>query len=95
MHTRGRRAQGIRTRKISISVTEDDLKVLSSRARRVHRGNVSAVVHEMVAALRREEALDELLRTLGAGRVTASEMAALRSEVAGANGRSRKRRPAA
>lgn len=76
-------------------MSEEDLKVLSARAKRVHRGNLSAVVHEMVAALKREEALDELLGVLGGDRVTEEEMQKLRKEIAAAPTGPRKRRSAA
>jgi hypothetical protein len=76
-------------------VSAEDLKILSARAKRMHRGNLSAVVHEMVAALKREEALDELLETLGGDRVTEEEMQRLRNEIAAAPTGPRKRRSAA
>jgi hypothetical protein len=84
MNPRSRREHGIRSRKISVSVSEEDLAVLSARAARVHRGNLSAVVHEMAAAVRREEAADELLEMLGGERVTEEEMQRVRDEVAAA-----------
>jgi hypothetical protein len=90
-----RRPHGIRSRKISVSVSEEDLAVLSARARRMHRGNLSAVVHDMVVALKREQALDELLGMLGGDRVTETEMLKLRQEIAAAKPGARRRRPAA
>jgi hypothetical protein len=45
------------TRKVSVSVHQDDLKLIKERARRAHGGNVSAVFAELVARIRREEAL--------------------------------------
>ena len=95
MERRTRRPHGIRSRKISVSVSEEDLKVLTARAKRMHRGNLSAVVHDMVAALKREEALDELLGMLGGDRVTEEEMQKLRNEIAAAPPGPRKRRSAA
>jgi hypothetical protein len=95
MEQRARRPHGIRSRKISVSVSEDDLKVLSARAKRMHRGNLSAVVHEMVATLKREEALDEVLEMLGGGKVTEVDLQELRKEIAAAPTGPRKRRPAA
>jgi hypothetical protein len=94
MKPRSRRPHGIASKKISISVSEDDLAVLVARAGRLHRGNVSAVVHEMVAALRRQDAQDELLAMLGGSRVSDAEVQALREEIAGLPRRG-KRRPAA
>jgi hypothetical protein len=94
MQKRARRAHGIRSRKISVSVSTADLKVLSARARRLHRGNLSAVVHELVAALQREEAAEEVLAILGGDRITEEEMQAIGQEIAQAGSR-RRRRPAA
>lgn len=92
MEARGRRPHGIRSRKISVSVSEDDLRVLRARAKRLYRGNLSAVVHEMAAAVRREEAADELLKMLGGERVTEEEMQAIRDEVSAARAGIRRRR---
>lgn len=95
MQPRARRPHGIGTRKISVSVTEDDLKVLVARAKRAHRGNVSAVLHDLVTTLRREEAMDRLLAKLGADSVTEDELQRLRDEIAAAPLVRSKRRPAA
>ena len=95
MKARTRRPHGIHSRKISVSVSAEDLEVLSARAKRVHHGNLSAVVHEMVATLKREEALDELLEMLGGERVTDEEMQKLRNEIAAVPTGRRKRRSAA
>lgn len=78
---RARRPHGIRSRKISVSVSADDLAVLTARAKRFHRGNVSAVVHDLVETLRREEALDALVQTLGADAVTDDELRAVEAEI--------------
>jgi hypothetical protein len=61
----------------------------------MHQGNLSAVVHEMVATLKREQALDELLQMLGGERVTEEEMQKLRKEIAAAPTGRRKRPSAA
>lgn len=44
------------TKKVSLSVHADDLKVLKARAKRMHAGNVSAVFAELIAQVKREEA---------------------------------------
>lgn len=44
------------TSKVSLSVRNDDLRVLKERAKRLHRGNVSAVFAELIAAIKRQEA---------------------------------------
>jgi hypothetical protein len=95
MEKAARRPHGIRSRKISVSVSAEDLAVLSARAKRMHRGNLSAVVHDMVVTLKREQALDELLGVLGADRVTEAEKQRLREEIAAAKPGPRKRRSAA
>jgi len=95
MQKRTRRPHGIGSRKISVSVSKDDLEVLSARAKRLHHGNISAVVHEMIATVRRQEAMDELLDTLGGDRVTEEEMQKLRDEIAATPAQRRKRRNAA
>ena len=44
------------TKKVSLSVHADDLAILKARARRLHRGNVSAVFAELIATAKRQEA---------------------------------------
>jgi hypothetical protein len=83
MQKRSRRPHGIHGVKLSISVSRDDLRAIRDRAKRMHRGNVSAVIHEMVDHLRRAEALDVLIAELGGGSATDAELSELRSEVAG------------
>lgn len=95
MKPRSRRPNGIRSRKISVSVSDDDFRVLTARAKRLYRGNLSAVVHEMAAAVKREEAADELLAMLGGDRISDSDMAEIRAEVAAAPlGRRKRATPA-
>jgi hypothetical protein len=53
------------TRKVSLSVHEDDLKMLKERAKRVHGGNVSAVFGDLIARIRREEALQKAFEWYG------------------------------
>jgi hypothetical protein len=53
------------TRKVSLSVHEDDLRMLKMRAKRVHGGNVSAVFAELIDRVRREEALREAFEWYG------------------------------
>src|SRR5687767_9349147 len=90
MQKRTRRPHGIASRKISISVSEQDLEILTLRAARMHGGNISAVIHEMVASLKRQEAAEELLTVLGGERVTEEALQSLRDEVAAAPKRRRK-----
>lgn len=92
---RSRRSHGLGAQKVSISLSKDDLRLLTERARRIHRGNLSAVVAEMTETLRRQEALASLLAGFGGEPSTASELQALRDEIVGAPTRKPRRRPAA
>ena len=53
------------TRKVSLSVHEDDLRMLKERAKRVHGGNVSALFGDLIARIRREEALQKAFEWYG------------------------------
>ena len=92
---KSRRPHGTRTRKVSISVSEADLAILTARARQVHRGNVSAVVHDLVGNLERAAALDRLLGVLGGDPTPTATLDRLRKEIANAPIGRLKRRPAA
>lgn len=97
MQRKTRRPPGIGSRKISVSITEADLRVVTAQAKRLHRGNVSAVLHDMVETLRRQHALDELIESFGAAPASEAELDALRTEIAASAParRERRRRPAA
>jgi hypothetical protein len=95
MQKRSRRPHGIRSRKISISVSTEDLRILSRQAKRLHRGNVSALVHDMIAALKRGQAADDLLELLGGETVGERDIQAVRNEVATAPTKARRRHRAA
>ncbi len=56
----------VETGKVSVTVTIEDLKLLRARAKRLHRGNLSAAVADGVSRLREEEATHRLLERLGA-----------------------------
>jgi hypothetical protein len=53
------------TRKVSLSVHEDDWKMLKKRAERGHGGNVSAVFADLIVRIRREEALRKAFEWYG------------------------------
>lgn len=53
------------TEKISVSVDRADLAILRKRAKRLHGGNVSAVIAEIIARAKEQEGLAELLDWLG------------------------------
>lgn len=82
---RGRMTGVPTTAKISVTIDRDALKWLKLRAKRLHRGNLSAVVAEATENLRRAEALDRLLDRLGAPALDDAELAAFRAEWAGAS----------
>jgi len=54
------------TKKVSLSVHEDDFKILKERAKRLHDGNVSAVFAELIASIKRQEAWDKAVVWYGA-----------------------------
>jgi hypothetical protein len=53
------------TRKVSLSVHEDDFRLLKRRANRVHEGNVSALFGDLIARIRREEAMSRAFSWYG------------------------------
>lgn len=72
------------TQKVSVSITHADLRVLRRRARRLYRGNLSAVIAEAASRMREEEGREALLDWLGdAGAATPEEFAAVRAEWGG------------
>jgi hypothetical protein len=75
-----------------VSVSAEDLETLSLQAKRLHRGNVSALVHDMIVALKRGQAADDLLDLLGGNAVTEGDIQAVRDEVAAAPTKHRRRR---
>ncbi|MCL2778054.1 MAG: hypothetical protein FWD73_08620 [Polyangiaceae bacterium] len=53
------------TKKVSLSVRADDLKIIKERARRLHGGNVSAVFADLILAIKRQEAWAKAEANLG------------------------------
>jgi hypothetical protein len=53
------------TAKISVSVDRGDLEILRKRAKRLHDGNVSAVIAEIITRAKEQEGLADLLDWLG------------------------------
>jgi hypothetical protein len=83
------------TRKVSLSVHEDDLEMLKERAKRVHRGNVSAVFAELIVRIRREEALRKAFEWYGDPIVLSDEdRARIDREIFGERSAARRRRRA-
>jgi hypothetical protein len=72
------------TEKISVSVDRADLAILRKRAERLHGGNVSAVIAEIIARAKEQEGLAELLDWLGGpAPMTAEEAAEIDGELRG------------
>lgn len=78
-----KRKNGIHAVKISVSVAEEDLVVLRRRAKRLYGGNLSAVIHEMAVKTRRQEAMENLVDSLGGPSLTDEARRAIDAEWAG------------
>jgi hypothetical protein len=86
------------TKKVSLSVHADDLKMLKQRAKRLYDGNVSAVFNDLIALVKRQEAWEKALAWYGKSvAVTDEERGTIDRELLGsAHAKSaRKRRSAA
>ena len=83
------------TTKVSLSIRNDDLAVLRRRAARSHGGNLSAVIADLVAEARRQEAWEKMSAWYGKPvEMTESEREAIHREILGAPRRARRRRAA-
>ena len=85
------------TGKVSVTVTAADLKLLRARAKRLHRGNLSAAVADGVSRLREEEATHRLLDRLDAPPLSDARYAEIVGEWLGEpapNGRPSRRKSA-
>ena len=69
--------------------------MLRKRAKRLHGGNLSAVIDEATEHLRRLEAMDEFLEHSGAPQLTPDELEAIRAEWQGQPKPKPRKRPAA
>ncbi len=56
--------------KVSITIDKDKLRMLRKRAKRLHGGNLSAVIDEATEHLRRLEAMGDYLEHIGAPELT-------------------------
>jgi hypothetical protein len=85
------------TEKISISLSRQDLASLKKRAKRLHGGNVSAVIAELAADAALLEGMHELVTWLGGPSLTDQERATMDREWAPphAGGRRAKKKRAA
>lgn len=69
--------------KLSISISDEDLRWLKRRARQLHRGNLSAAITEQTRLMRHHEALGALLDRMDAPRLTRPEADVLLAEIDG------------
>jgi len=85
-----------KTETLSISLAAGPLKLLRQRAKRVHRGNLSAAIAEAVELLRRDVAMGELTAELEKehGPLTDEDRAVIDAELRG-DKRPRRRKSAA
>lgn len=90
-----RKRRAVETTKISIAVTQEDLRTLRARAKRLHGGNLSAAIADAAAKLRREEAAHRLLERLGAPALDEDRAAAIEAELRGAAHKKPRRKKAA
>jgi hypothetical protein len=79
------------TEKISISLDREDLAALKKRAKRLYRGNVSAVIAELAADARLLEGMTELVTWLGGPTLTDEDRTAIDRELRGDPPATRKR----
>ncbi len=68
------------TTRISVTVDDADLKCLRRRAKQLFGGNLSAVVAETAAWIRRQDALNRLLDREGLPPLTATQIAEILAE---------------
>jgi hypothetical protein len=66
--------------------------MLRRRAKRLHGGNLSAVIDEATEHLRRLEAMDDFLDHVGAPQLTPQEVGRIEAEWRGEAGPARRRR---
>ena len=73
--------RAVRTEKVSVSFEKDDLKALRARAKRLHQGNLSKTLADLVRLARLQEGRESLLEWLHeAGRPTQDELDAVAME---------------
>jgi hypothetical protein len=71
-----------RAQKLSVSIDHGELESARARARASGK-SLSAVLTDALREQRRAAAMDRLLRKLGAGKLTAEQLAAAREELYG------------
>ena len=75
--------------KISVTIDKEKLRMLRKRAKRLHGGNLSAVIDEATEHLRRLEALDDFLEYVQAPPLAPGEREQIHNEWKGAKSRRR------
>jgi hypothetical protein len=78
-----KRKNGIKAVKVSVSVAEEDLKILKKRAKRLYDGNLSAVIHELAQKAKRQEAMERLIASFGGSSLTDADRLAIDAEWSG------------
>lgn len=71
-------------RKVSVSIQEDLLAAITSRAKRLYGGNLSAVIAEMGEDVKRLEAMDRYVRKYRIAPLSSEARTRLDAELAGA-----------
>jgi len=80
--------------KVSVTIDKGKLRMLRKRAKRLHGGNLSAVIDEATEHLRRLEALDEFLEKVGGPSLTRQELDEIHAEWRG-EAKPKRRKPRA
>ena len=78
---------------VSITIDKEKLRLLRKRAKRLHGGNLSAVIDEATAHLRRLEAMGDYLEHVGAPELTDEQFEETRAEWHGQPKPKRRARP--
>ena len=78
-----KRKNGIRAVKVSVSIGEEDLKILRRRAKRLYDGNLSAVIHELAQKAKRQEAMERLVGAMGGPSLTDEDRRAIDAKWSG------------
>lgn len=78
-----KRKNGIKAVKVSVSIGEEDLKILKRRAKRLYDGNLSAVIHELAQKAKRQEAMERLIASMGGSSLTDEDRRAIDAEWSG------------
>jgi len=78
------------TQKVSVSLSHSDLSALKRRAKRLHGGNLSAVISELAADARLLEGMQDLVDHLGGPSLSDADRAAVDAELSGRPGPQRR-----